>query len=85
MLKLEPIVFAEEEEPTDENETLILWTKIIFIILVTIEAGVAGMIPTWSPSCRENPKILGIANSFAGGVILAIAFMHITPEMIETW
>lgn len=43
------------------------------------------MIPTWSSSCRESPKILGIANSFAGGVFLAIAFMHITPEMIEDW
>ena len=43
------------------------------------------MIPTWSSSCRESPKVLGIANSFAGGVFLAIAFMHITPEMIETW
>ena len=43
------------------------------------------MIPTWSPRCRESPKILGIANSFAGGVFLAIALMHITPEMIETW
>lgn len=43
------------------------------------------MIPTWSSNCRESPKILGIANSFAGGVFLAIALMHIMPEMIETW
>ena len=43
------------------------------------------MYPTWSKSCRENPKILGIANSFAGGVFLAIAFTHIAPEEIEAW
>ena len=43
------------------------------------------MIPTWWLGCRESPKILGIANSFAGGVFLAIALMHITPEMIEGW
>ena len=43
------------------------------------------MIPTWWSECRESPKILGIANSFAGGVFLAIALMHITPEMIESW
>ena len=43
------------------------------------------MIPTWWLGCRESPKVLGIANSFAGGVFLAIALMHITPEMIETW
>ena len=46
---------------------------------------IAGMFPTWSSSCRENPKILGIANSFAGGVFLAIAFLHIMPEQIEGW
>jgi len=46
---------------------------------------VAGMLPTWSESCRSSPKILGIANAFAGGVFLAIAFMHITPEMIDLW
>ena len=28
---------------------------------------------------------MGIANSFAGGVFIAIAFMHIIPEQIETW
>ena len=86
MLQDKPISFAGDgEEEESSNKTLVLWTKITFIILVTIEALVSGMIPTWSPSCRENPKILGIANSFAGGVFLAIALMHITPEMIETW
>ena len=73
------------DEDKDSNPTVVIWTKIGFIIAVTAEAMIAGMFPTWSPSCRENPKILGIANSFAGGVFLAIAFMHITPEMIETW
>jgi zinc transporter ZupT len=53
--------------------------------VIFAEALISGMIPTWSSSCRESPKVLGIANSFAGGVFLAIAFMHITPEMIETW
>ena len=38
-----------------------------------------------SSSCRESPKILGIANAFAGGVFLAIAFMHILPEQAEVW
>jgi zinc transporter ZupT len=72
-------------DTTVDNSTAVLWTKIGFIVVSFVEAMVAGMIPTWSSSCRESPKILGIANSFAGGVFLAIAFMHITPEMIETW
>lgn len=74
-----------ESTDTVSNPTAVFWTKIGFIVAAFTEALVAGMIPTWSPSCRESPKILGIANSFAGGVFLAIAFMHIMPEMIETW
>ena len=61
------------------------WLKIGFIVFSFCEAFFTGLIPTWSKSCRESPKILGIANSFAGGVFIAIAFMHITPEMIEAW
>ena len=83
-----PIQFHGGEDSgdeTDSNETVVFWTKIFFILVVTLEAGVAGLIPTWSAGCRENPKILGIANSFAGGVFLAIALCHIMPESIETW
>ena len=62
-----------------------LWAKIGFMVFAFLEAEIAGLIPTCSASCRENPKVLGIANSFAGGVFLAIAFMHILPEQIEGW
>lgn len=72
-------------DPTVNNPAAVFWFKIGFIILSFAEGMISGMIPTWSSSCRESPKILGIANSFAGGVFLAIAFMHITPEMIEDW
>jgi|Transcript_1725 zinc transporter ZupT len=68
-----------------ENDTAIFWSKIGFILAAFAEGLIAGMIPTWSQGCRESPKILGIANSFAAGVFLAIAFVHITPEMVETW
>lgn len=63
----------------------VFWWKIAFIIVVFLEAFLAGLIPTWSRSCRENPKVLGIANSFAAGVFLAIAFAHILPEEAENW
>ena len=72
------------EDDTD-NPTVVLWTKIAFIVVCFFEGAVTGMIPTWSSSCRESPKVLGVANSFAGGVFLAIAFMHILPEMTEEW
>ena len=41
--------------------------------------------PIWSKTCRTSPKILGIANSFAAGVFLAIALVHVLPEEIEGW
>ena len=72
-------------ESDDEKDPAIFWTKLGFIFVVFFEAFISGMIPTWSESCRKSPKILGIANSFAGGIFLAIALMHIMPEMIETW
>ena len=39
-----------------------------------------GNIPTWSKSFRTNVAVMGIANSFAAGVFLAIALVHIMPE-----
>jgi len=61
-----------------ENHCNIL--KGSFIGVIFIEALLAGYFPTWNRSCRESPKILGIANAFSGGVFMAIAFMHILPE-----
>lgn len=81
----EPILVLASDDTEESNPTAVLWMKITFIVLSFLEALIAGFIPTWSSSCRESPKILGIANSFAGGVFLAIAFVHITPEMIESW
>ena len=74
-----------DDDPDAEVEDGVTWLKIAFIIVIFLEALISGMVPTWWSECRESPKILGIANSFAGGVFLAIALMHITPEMIETW
>ena len=34
---------------------------------------------------KNSPKILGVANAFAGGVFIAIALMHIMPEQVEAW
>jgi zinc transporter ZupT len=77
-----PEVLADS---ADSESTKLLWTKIVFIIVAFAEALVCGLIPTFSKNCRESPKILGIANAFAGGVFIAIAFMHILPEQIHAW
>ena len=68
-----------------KDETSVLLVKIGFVILCFLEAFICGTLPTFIPSCRENPKVMGIANSFAAGVFIAIALMHLTPEMIEVW
>ena len=53
------------------------WVFIFICFAVTMGAGLA---PMKIKGCNSNPKILGIANSFSGGVFLAIAFCHILPE-----
>lgn len=63
----------------------VFWLKICFIVVVFCEAFFSGCFPTWSAGCRENPKILGIANSFAAGVFIAVALVHILPEEAEMW
>lgn len=63
----------------------LFWTKIGFCFFAFFEAFGAGIFPTVSKSCRESPKILGIANAFAAGVFMGIAFVHILPEMTEEW
>ena len=63
----------------------VFWTKINFIVVCWCEAFFSGCFPTWSAGCRENPKILGIANAFASGVFLAIALIHILPEEVDIY
>ena len=70
----------ESGDTSGSGGSKVVWTKIGFMVLAFAEGLITGLIPTMSASCRESPKILGIANAFAGGVFLAIAFMHILPE-----
>ena len=79
-----PIVFEGDDEEKSDKSVLI-WTKVGFMIFAFFEALISGAFPTYNRNCRESPKIMGIANAFAGGVFLAIAFCHITPEQIESW
>jgi zinc transporter ZupT len=67
------------------SDPALFWTKIGFVFFSFFEAFLTGLIPTWSKSCRESPKVLGIANSFAAGVFMGIAFVHILPEMTTEW
>jgi zinc transporter ZupT len=62
-----------------------IWIKLAFCFGIFFEAYLSGIIPTHNRTCLESPKIMGIANSFAAGVFIAIAFLHIVPEQVETW
>lgn len=58
--------------------------KIAYIFIVTAIVYVA-FIPAFSKRCRKSKLTLGLMNSFAGGVFLAMAFVHILPEAAETY
>lgn len=65
--------------------TNVLIFQLCFMAFIFLEAFLTGLVPTWSRSCRESPRVLGYANAFAGGVFLAIAFCHIMPEAAGGW
>jgi len=68
-----------------DDETNAMIIKIVFIFAIWLECFAAGIIPAKSERFRSSPSILGISNSFAGGVFIAIAFMHILPEAVENY
>ena len=80
---MQPQIFDSDD--SQDRESGVLTLQICFIVFVFFEALVGGMIPTFWTSCRESPLILGIANSFACGLFLAISLIHITPEEKENW
>lgn len=59
----------------------VIAAQITFICVIYIMAFVAGILPNVIPWCKKSTNVLGIANAFSGGVFLAIAFMHILPEV----
>lgn len=62
-------------------DSVLILVQIIFIVLIACMAFGAGILPNLIPWCKKSTNLLGIANAFSGGVFLAIAFMHILPEV----
>lgn len=58
--------------------------KIAYIFIVTAICYFA-FIPAFSKRCRKSALSLGLMNAFAGGVFLAMAFMHILPEAVHEY
>jgi zinc transporter ZupT len=63
---------------------LITSLKIMYIFLITAVVYVA-FIPMYCKVCRNSQRMLGVLNSFAGGIFLAMAFIHILPEANEEY
>lgn len=60
----------------------LLLEKIILLIVV-FGINFLGIIPIRSKYCKQKKNLLGLLNTFAAGVFLAMAFIHILPEAAE--
>ena len=45
----------------------------------------SGVIPAKVERCKQSPTFLGLANAFSGGLFLAIALIHILPEVVNEY
>ena len=59
--------------------------KLIFMLAIFLLAFGFGLIPIVVKRFKESPILLGIANTFAAGVFIAIALIHIMPEQSKNW
>jgi hypothetical protein len=72
-------------EPTPEEEKLMFILKLAFIPVIFAIALGFGVLPAKVKSCGRNPKFMSMANSFSGGLFLAIALVHILPDVVKDW
>jgi len=70
------------EEQTGETY---LWVKIGFIAVSLILAILSAYIPFKIGTFKNSRAILGVANCFAGGIFMSIAFIHLLPEVSENY
>ena len=59
--------------------------KIVVIFVIFGVAVLAGILPIKVKRCRESKTFMSMANAFSGGLFLAIALVHILPEVIEQY
>jgi len=56
------------------------YLKIGFMFMIFAVTVIMGVLPQRIKGLLQTGSYLGIANTFSGGVFLAIAFVHIIPE-----
>jgi zinc transporter 1/2/3 len=52
---------------------------------VFLIAFISGLLPAKIKGCGKNPVFMGLANAFSGGLFLAIALVHILPEVTQEY
>ena len=53
--------------------------------MIFIIAFVSGILPAKIKGCGTNKTFIGLANAFSGGLFLAIALVHVLPEVTEEY
>jgi zinc transporter ZupT len=66
-----------------ENMEIITWLKIGFVLLCLALTVLAGYTPFLFSEIGSGAKWTGMANSFAGGIFLAVGLLHMLPESHE--
>lgn len=73
-------IFGHDDPEEPDDKTTLTIIKSCFLVFFLFEAFIAGILPGSIPWCRKSVNMLGIVNSFAGGVFIAVALTHIMPE-----
>ena len=77
-----PILNEIGDIDAEEQKTVRI-LKIVFIFIIFGVALVAGVLPAKVQSCGKNKKFMSMANAFSGGLFLAIALVHVLPEVTD--
>ena len=62
-----------------------LAVKIVFLFVVLIISILAGILPAKWKFFQNSTLFVSLANCFAAGIFIALAFMHILPEVLEAY
>jgi solute carrier family 39 (zinc transporter), member 1/2/3 len=69
----------------DIDPKVLLYIKIAFIFVIFGIALGFGILPAKVKRCGRNPTFMSMANSFSGGLFLAIALVHILPDVVNDY
>ena len=69
----------------DVSADTLLYIKIGFVFFIWCLAMFFGILPAKIKGCGQNPMFMSLANSFSGGLFLAIALCHILPDVVKDY